>query len=78
MALPWDHTDPHAVLADLGRPATGPATDGARWSSAAASARTPSTWPRLGWRTTAFDISPAAVAAVRDRYPDSAVDYREG
>ena len=33
---------------------------------------------RHGWRTTAFDISPAAVAAVRDRYPDSAVDYREG
>jgi SAM-dependent methyltransferase len=33
---------------------------------------------RNGWRTTAFDISPAAVAAVRARYPDSAVDYREG
>ena len=31
-----------------------------------------------GWRTVAFDISPAAVAAVRDRYPDSPVDYREG
>ena len=33
---------------------------------------------RHGWRTTAFDISPAAVAAVRDRYPDSPVDYRQG
>ena len=33
---------------------------------------------RHGWDTTAFDISPAAVAAVRDRYPDSPVDYREG
>jgi SAM-dependent methyltransferase len=33
---------------------------------------------RLGWRTTAFDISPAAVAAVRQRYPDSPVDYRQG
>ena len=29
-----------------------------------------------GWRTTAFDISPSAVAAVRDRYPESEVDYR--
>ena len=33
---------------------------------------------RHGWRTTAFDISPAAVTAVRARYPDSPVDYREG
>jgi SAM-dependent methyltransferase len=32
----------------------------------------------LGWDTTAFDISPAAVKAVRDRYPDSSVSYREG
>ena len=30
----------------------------------------------LGYETTAFDISPAAVAAARERYPDSAVDYR--
>jgi SAM-dependent methyltransferase len=30
----------------------------------------------LGYQTTAFDISPAAVAATRERYADSAVDYR--
>ena len=29
-----------------------------------------------GWRTTAFDISPSAVDAVRARYPESPVDYR--
>ena len=31
-----------------------------------------------GWATTAFDISPAAVAAARERHPGSPVDYREG
>ena len=55
-----------------GRPAS------ARSSSGAASARTPSTWPAHGLAHRAFDISPAAVAAVRERYPDSPVDYREG
>ena len=29
-----------------------------------------------GWRTTAFDISPSAVDAVRARYPGSPVGYR--
>ena len=29
-----------------------------------------------GWRTTAFDVSPSAVDAVRARYPESQVDYR--
>ncbi|WP_309237725.1 class I SAM-dependent methyltransferase [Streptomyces albidus (ex Kaewkla and Franco 2022)] len=29
----------------------------------------------LGFRTTAFDISPTAIRSVRERFPDSAVDY---
>jgi hypothetical protein len=33
---------------------------------------------RAGWNTTAFDISPAAVRLVRERYPDSSVDYLVG
>lgn len=77
VSLPWDHTDPHPVLADwvasrgegAGRRAVvvgcGLGADSEHLA-------------RHGWRTTAFDISPAAVAAVRDRYPDSGVDYREG
>jgi SAM-dependent methyltransferase len=31
---------------------------------------------RRGFRTTAFDVSPSAVAIARDRHPDSPVDYR--
>jgi len=30
---------------------------------------------RLGFRTTAFDVSPAAIANVHARFPDSTVDY---
>jgi SAM-dependent methyltransferase len=75
--LPWDHTDPHPVLAEWV----------ARWGAGAGRRAVvvgcglgadSELLARHGWRTTAFDISPAAVAAVRQRYPDSAVDYREG
>lgn len=31
---------------------------------------------RNGYRVTAFDISPSAIAMCRQRYPDSTVDYR--
>jgi SAM-dependent methyltransferase len=77
VALPWDRTDPHPVLAAWvaehgpGEGATAVVVGcglGADSEHLAAH----------GWRTVAFDISPAAVAVVRDRYPDSAVDYREG
>jgi len=73
--LPWDHTDPHPLLAEWvtahgegeGRRAVvvgcGLGADSEHLTA-------------HGWRTTAFDISPAAVAAVRERYPDSPVDYR--
>lgn len=30
---------------------------------------------RRGWQTTAFDISPTAIARCRERFPGSAVDY---
>ncbi len=75
--LPWDHTDPHPVLAEWV----------ARWGEGAGRRAVvvgcglgadSELLARQGWRTTAFDISPSAVAAVRQRYPDSAVDYREG
>ena len=77
VALPWDRTDPHPLLsawtAELGpgggRPAVvvGCGLGGDSEHLA-----------REGWATTAFDISPAAVDAVRERYPDSPVDYRVG
>jgi len=74
VSMPWDRTDPHDLLADFvsGRDGSGlravvvGAGYGADAEHLAAS----------GYDTTAFDISPAAVAATRERYPDSAVDYR--
>lgn len=73
--LPWDHTDPNPVLAGW---ATEPGA-GRRAVVVGCGLGADSEFlARTGWRTTAFDISPAAVAAVRERYPGSSVDYREG
>jgi SAM-dependent methyltransferase len=75
--LPWDRTDPFPLLpawADELGPGNGRRAVvvgcGLGADSEFLAAR--------GWATTAFDISPAAVAAVRARYPDSSVDYRIG
>ena len=76
VALPWDHDDPDPVLAS--------------WPGAVAGAGRRAVvvgcglgadaefLGRQGWDTTAFDISPAAVEAVRRRHPASPVTYREG
>ena len=75
--LPWDHTDPHPVLVD--RVARWGDGEGRRAVVVGCGLGADSEFlARHGWSTTAFDISPAAVAAVRQRYPDSPVDYREG
>jgi SAM-dependent methyltransferase len=75
--LPWDHTDPHPVLGEW--VAAHGAGRGRRAVVVGCGLGADSEHlARQGWQTTAFDISPAAVAAVRNRYPDSAVDYREG
>ncbi len=77
VALPWDHTDPHPLLADW----VAAAGDGDGRRAVVVGCGLGADSEHLaghGWRTTAFDISPAAVAAVRRRYPDSAVDYRVG
>jgi SAM-dependent methyltransferase len=79
--LPWDHTDPHPVLAEWlpGWEAEHAVSPERRAVVVGCGLGADSEFlARSGWRTTAFDISPAAVAAVRDRYPDSPVDYREG
>jgi SAM-dependent methyltransferase len=81
VALPWDHTDPHPVLADWAA-GHGPGPgDGERRTAVVVGCGLGADSEFLaaqGWHTTAFDISAAAVAAVRNRYPASAVDYREG
>ena len=74
VSMPWDRTGPHDLLAAYAaeRDGTGRSAVvvGAGYGADAEHLAS------LGWTTTAFDISPAAVAATRERYPDSAVDYR--
>ena len=72
--VPWDRPERSALLAgwaERGVPAgrtalvvgCGPGRDAEFISS-------------LGFATTAFDIAPTAIRIARERYPDSAVDYR--
>jgi SAM-dependent methyltransferase len=75
--LPWDHTDPHPVLADW-TAEHGPGDGRSAVVVGCGLGGDSEHLARAGWSTTAFDISPSAVAAGRDRDPDSPVDYREG
>ena len=78
VSMPWDRTAPHDLLAGflveradgLDDTGTRAVVVGAGYGADAEHLAS------LGYETTAFDISPAAVAAARERYPDSAVDYR--
>ena len=74
VAMPWDRTHPHdllaAYLADRGAAGGRAVVVGMGYGADAEHLAS------LGWTTTAFDISPAAVAATRERYPDSPVVYR--
>lgn len=75
--LPWDRTDVFPVVADeLG--VLGPGDGRRAVVVGAALGADAEALARAGWRTTAFDISAAAVRLVRQRHPDSPVDYREG
>ena len=74
VSLPWDRTEPNPLLADWVRE-----RDGTGRRAVVVGCGLGADSEHLagrGWTTTAFDISPAAVAAVRQRHPDSAVDYR--
>jgi SAM-dependent methyltransferase len=76
VGLPWDHDDPEPVLADWPGAESGA---GRRAVVVGCGLGADAEFlARHGWETTAFDISPAAVAAVRERRPGSPVTYREG
>jgi SAM-dependent methyltransferase len=73
-AIPWASLAPHPALVawlDRAEPATGGAAlvvgCGLGDDAEALSAR--------GWRVTAFDVAPTAIALCRQRFADSAVDY---
>ena len=74
VSMPWDRTKPHDLLADFA--AAREDTRGRAVVVGAGYGADAEHLASLGWRTSAFDISPAAVAAARERYPDTAVDYR--
>ena len=73
--VPWDRHEPSVLLtawASRGR------VDGSGRTAVVVGAgygRDAEFIARLGYRTTAFDISPTAVRDTRTRFPDTAVDY---
>ncbi|WP_344618843.1 class I SAM-dependent methyltransferase [Dactylosporangium salmoneum] len=86
-AIPWDRGGPHRLLASwpgLSRADAG-SSDAAGTPAAAGRGTAVVVGAGLGgdaeflaahgWRTTAFDISPAAIDTARERFPDSPVEY---
>ena len=73
--VPWDRDEPNPVLVDWVRDRD--LTGGGRRALVigAGLGRDAEFIAGLGFRTTAFDVSPAAIARARSRYPDSTVDY---
>ena len=78
VTMPWDHDDPHPALASwVGAPDPGTASGTAVVVGCGLGADAEHL-SRLGYETTAFDISPTAVAAARDRNLGSPVTYAVG
>ena len=72
--VPWDTRAPNPLLVEwVDR--EGPPTRPGPSSSGAGYGRDAEYLASLGYPTTAFDISPAAVEQTRTRFPDSAVTY---
>jgi hypothetical protein len=74
-AIPWDRGVPHPLLTDW---TAQHALDGAgRSAIVVGSGLGPDAehLAALGFTTTAFDVSPTAVASARERHPDSRVSY---
>ena len=78
ITTPWDRDAPHPALAAwAGAPEPGTASGTAVVVGCGLGADAEHL-SRLGCRTTAFDISPSAIAAARERHPGSAVTYAVG
>jgi SAM-dependent methyltransferase len=74
-AVPWDRHEPSVLLTEW---ASRGQVDGSGQTAVVVGAgygRDAEFIARLGYRTTAFDISPTAVRDTRIRFPDTAVDY---
>ncbi|MFC8734547.1 class I SAM-dependent methyltransferase [Luteimicrobium sp. NPDC057192] len=78
VTTPWDRDDPHPALATwpgLPEPGEGRGSAVVVGCGLGADAEL---LAGLGYEATAFDISPTAVAAARERHPGSAVTYTVG
>jgi SAM-dependent methyltransferase len=80
--MPWDRDEPHPALASWsGAPAPGTATGTATGTAVVVGCGLGADaehLARLGYETTAFDISPTAVAAAHGRNAGSPVSYAVG
>jgi hypothetical protein len=81
--MPWDRDEPNPVLVgwardhaeERARDRTSDVTGPRALVVGTGLGRDAEFVASLGFRTTAFDVSPTAIANVRERYPESAVDY---
>jgi pimeloyl-ACP methyl ester carboxylesterase len=73
--MPWDRDEPNPVLVGWAREAAAEGAGRRALVVGAGLGRDAEFVAALGFRTTAFDVSPAAIANVHARYPDSTVDY---
>ncbi|MGS0688571.1 alpha/beta fold hydrolase [Nakamurella sp. GG22] len=75
VSMPWDREAPQPLLAEWLDRAAGDA-DGRRAIVVGCGlGADPEYLSRLGFRTTAFDVSPTAISIARDRHPGSSVAY---
>jgi SAM-dependent methyltransferase len=73
-AIPWVSLAPHpALVAWLDR--AEPATGGAALVVGCGLGDDAETLSARGWRVTAFDVAPTAIALCRQRFPDSTAGY---
>lgn len=76
--IPWDRGGPHRLLSSwpgLAAPVPGGGPRGTAVVVGAGLGGDAEFLAANGWRTTAFDVSPAAVATARRRFPESPVEY---
>ncbi|WP_323099251.1 class I SAM-dependent methyltransferase [Intrasporangium sp. YIM S08009] len=83
ISMPWDRDSPHPLLSDWGEAQAAGARDGMLWGEGRRAlvvgcglGADAEYLASLGFATTAFDLSPNAVATARSRHPESVVDYR--
>lgn len=76
--VPWDRGTPHPLLSEWFAQHPEEATGDGRTAmvTGMGPGHDSELLASLGFRTSAFDVAPSAVAQVRSAYPDSSVDYR--